>query len=129
MWNDFHATVLKLLGFDNERFTYKYQGLEQKLTGVEPARVVTAVVHRPPQAGPGRRPFPTRDVNQGLALSVEDDGIGHTSGGAPKSTGLGQRIVKAMATKLDAQLTQDSAHVGSRIVVSFRPREAPAARL
>ncbi|MFV0444492.1 MAG: DUF1501 domain-containing protein [Planctomycetaceae bacterium] len=34
---DFHATVLQLLGFDHERFTYKYQGLDQKLTGVLPA--------------------------------------------------------------------------------------------
>jgi hypothetical protein len=38
--HDFHATVLRLLGFDNERFTYRYQGLDQKLTGVEPARVI-----------------------------------------------------------------------------------------
>ena len=37
---DFHATVLHLLGFDHERFTYRYQGLDQRLTGVEPARVV-----------------------------------------------------------------------------------------
>ncbi|MEO8497001.1 MAG: DUF1501 domain-containing protein [Planctomycetota bacterium] len=37
---DFHATVLHLLGFDHERFTYKYQGLDQKLTGVLPAHVV-----------------------------------------------------------------------------------------
>jgi hypothetical protein len=37
---DFHATVLQLLGFDHQRFTYRYQGLDQKLTGVEPARVV-----------------------------------------------------------------------------------------
>ena len=38
--HDFHATVLHLLGFDHERFTYRYQGLDQRLTGVEPARVV-----------------------------------------------------------------------------------------
>ncbi len=37
---DFHATVLHLLGFDHERFTYRYQGLDQRLTGVEKARVV-----------------------------------------------------------------------------------------
>ncbi len=37
---DFHATVLHLLGFDHRRFTYRYQGLDQRLTGVEPARVV-----------------------------------------------------------------------------------------
>ncbi len=37
---DFHATVLHLLGFDHRRFTYRHQGLDQKLTGVEPARVI-----------------------------------------------------------------------------------------
>ncbi|MFO0945185.1 MAG: DUF1501 domain-containing protein [Planctomycetota bacterium] len=37
---DFHATVLKLLGYDHERFAYRFQGLDQRLTGVEPARVV-----------------------------------------------------------------------------------------
>ena len=38
--HDFHATVLKLLGFDHQRFTYRHQGLDHRLTGVEPARVV-----------------------------------------------------------------------------------------
>jgi hypothetical protein len=37
---DFHATVLELLGFDHERFTFRSQGLDQRLTGVEPAKVI-----------------------------------------------------------------------------------------
>jgi hypothetical protein len=37
---DFHATVLQLLGFDHRRFSYRYQGLDQRLTGVEEARVI-----------------------------------------------------------------------------------------
>jgi hypothetical protein len=37
---DFHATILHLLGFDHQRFSVKYQGLDQRLTGVEPARVI-----------------------------------------------------------------------------------------
>ena len=41
---DLHATVLHLLGYDHERFTYKYQGLDQKLTGVLPSKVVKALV-------------------------------------------------------------------------------------
>jgi hypothetical protein len=41
---DFHATVLSQLGFDHERFTFKHQGLDQKLTGVEPARIVREVL-------------------------------------------------------------------------------------
>ncbi len=41
---DFHATVLHLLGFDHERFTYRYQGLDQQLTGVEKASVVQQIL-------------------------------------------------------------------------------------
>jgi len=37
---DFHATVLKLLGFDHARFSVKWQGLDAKLTGVETAKVI-----------------------------------------------------------------------------------------
>jgi len=37
---DLHATILHLLGLDHERLTYKVQGLDMKLTGVEPANVV-----------------------------------------------------------------------------------------
>jgi hypothetical protein len=37
---DFHATVLHLLGFDHERFTYRVQGLDGRLTGVEPAKII-----------------------------------------------------------------------------------------
>jgi len=41
---DFHATVITQLGFDHERFTYKHQGLDQKLTGVVPARIVNEIL-------------------------------------------------------------------------------------
>jgi hypothetical protein len=41
---DFQATMLHLFGVDHERFTYKYQGLDQKLTGVEKAHVVKGLV-------------------------------------------------------------------------------------
>ena len=41
---DFHATVLHLLGFDHERFSYKYLGLDQRLTGVEPAHVINNLI-------------------------------------------------------------------------------------
>jgi hypothetical protein len=37
---DLHATLLHLLGLGHEELTYLFQGLDQKLTGVEPARVI-----------------------------------------------------------------------------------------
>jgi hypothetical protein len=42
--HDFHATVLQLLGFDHERFVYKHMGLDQRLTGVEPCRVIQDLI-------------------------------------------------------------------------------------
>jgi hypothetical protein len=41
---DFHASILQLLGYDHKRFTYRYQGLDQKLTGVEKANVIKALI-------------------------------------------------------------------------------------
>ncbi len=41
---DLHATILHLLGIDHERFTYKFQGLDARLTGVEPSQVVRDVL-------------------------------------------------------------------------------------
>jgi hypothetical protein len=41
---DFHATMLHLLGLDHDRFTYRYQGLDQRLTGVEKANVIRALI-------------------------------------------------------------------------------------
>ncbi len=37
---DLQATMLHCYGIDHERFTYKFQGLDQRLTGVEPSKVV-----------------------------------------------------------------------------------------
>ena len=42
--HDLHATLLHLLGIDHARFTYRYQGLDQKLTGVEPASVIKPIL-------------------------------------------------------------------------------------
>jgi len=41
---DFNATILHLLGVDHERLTFKFQGLDQKLTGVVSAKVVQGLL-------------------------------------------------------------------------------------
>jgi uncharacterized protein (DUF1501 family) len=41
---DLHATILHLLGIDHDRFTFRAQGLDFKLTGVDPAKIVKAVL-------------------------------------------------------------------------------------
>jgi hypothetical protein len=42
--SDFHATVLHLLGFHADRFSYKFQGLDAKLIGIMPAKPVKALI-------------------------------------------------------------------------------------
>ncbi|MGB7324085.1 MAG: DUF1501 domain-containing protein [Rubripirellula sp.] len=42
--HDLHATMLDLFGIEHERFTKAFQGLDLKLTGVEPARVVREII-------------------------------------------------------------------------------------
>jgi Protein of unknown function (DUF1501) len=37
---DLNATILHQLGIDHNRFTYPFRGLDQKITGVEPAKVM-----------------------------------------------------------------------------------------
>ena len=41
---DFHATLLHLLGLDHAQLTYSFRGLDEKLTGVKPARVVQEIL-------------------------------------------------------------------------------------
>ena len=41
---DLHATILHQMGLDHEKFSYKFQGLDQKLTGVVPAKVVQGIL-------------------------------------------------------------------------------------
>jgi two-component sensor histidine kinase len=57
--------------------------------------------------------------NESATVTVEDDGVGYAETDAPMSTGLGQRIVKAMAAKLNGTIARDEKHKGTRIAVSF----------
>jgi hypothetical protein len=41
---DLHATLLYLCGIDHRRLTYKYRGLDVRLTGVDPARVLRPIL-------------------------------------------------------------------------------------
>jgi two-component sensor histidine kinase len=61
-----------------------------------------------------------------VVLSIADNGVGiDAKNGDPRSTGMGQRIVSAMAAKLEATVERDPNHDGTRIVLRFR-RSAPA---
>jgi len=42
--HDFHATLLHLLGIDHEKLTFRYSGLDQRLTGVESTHIVKSIL-------------------------------------------------------------------------------------
>lgn len=42
--HDLHATMLHQLGIQHEAFTYKFQGLDARLTGVEPSQVIKPIL-------------------------------------------------------------------------------------
>ena len=41
---DLQATILNRFGIDHDRFSYRFQGLDVKLTGVEHAEVVKGIL-------------------------------------------------------------------------------------
>lgn len=54
-------------------------------------------------------------------LTVEDDGIG-IGDAAPQGTGVGTRLIRAMAQSLDSIIEYDAAHRGTRAVVAAAMR-------
>jgi two-component sensor histidine kinase len=67
-----------------------------------------------------------------LLLSIADDGVGldtkNNAKSDPRSTGMGQRIVSAMASKLEATVERDPNHAGTRILVRFPLNKPPVRR-
>lgn len=92
--------------------------------GVIVAELVTNALKYAYEPGqPGGVRISLRTVEGGkLELVVEDDGRGMpaASSGA-KGTGLGQRVLAAMARSLGAKLLFDSEHKGARAVLVFAP--------
>ncbi len=52
-------------------------------------------------------------------LRVEDDGIGWDGTGKPQGTGLGSRIVKAMAHSLGASVAYTNQRPGTQVTLQF----------
>lgn len=41
---DLHGTILQLMGIDHHKLTFKYQGLDNKITGVNPVKIPTGIL-------------------------------------------------------------------------------------
>lgn len=54
-----------------------------------------------------------------VLLSVEDDGVGLDATSMPRGTGIGTKVIQAMATSLQSAVTTDRAHKGTRVTLEF----------
>ena len=93
---------------------------------VEVRLVMNAVKYAYPD-GAGPIHVELKALEDDLELAITDDGVGLNVKADPRSTGMGQRIVTAMASKLEAIVERDAAHSGTRIVLRFRCVKAPPA--
>lgn len=85
--------------------------------------VMNAVKYAYPD-GAGPIHVDLRGDGNDIVLSISDDGVGANGKSDPRSTGMGQRIVSAMATKLEATAERDPDHKGTRIVLRFARAKA-----
>ncbi len=58
-------------------------------------------------------------VDGKVRLAVEDDGVGKVEGAPAKGTGLGSRIVSAMATSLKGEIAYEPRNPGTAAVLTF----------
>ncbi len=54
-----------------------------------------------------------------VAISIEDDGVGWDGIGPVQGSGLGTRIVRAMAANLNSAVEYDTGRTGTRARLSF----------
>jgi two-component sensor histidine kinase len=87
--------------------------------------VMNAVKYAYPD-GAGPIHVELKAVGDDLELAISDDGVGLNARVDPRSTGMGQRIVSAMASKLEADVERDPDHRGTRIALRFRRSGAAA---
>jgi two-component sensor histidine kinase len=85
--------------------------------------VLNAMKYAYPEGAVGPIRVLFKRSNGRAILAVEDDGVGYD---VNRAAGLGGRIVKAMATKLEGEVQQDVKAKGTRIAVSFDVKEPPA---
>ena len=82
--------------------------------------VTNAVKYAYPPGAPGEVRVKLKSTPSGACLMVEDDGVGWSGdGGDVKGTGLGMRVISAMASNLRSKLEYDPSSRGARATLDF----------
>ena len=79
--------------------------------------VTNACKYAYPPEQPGEVRIRLGLATDGFELAVEDDGAGMPADGRIRGTGLGTKLIRAMARSLDAQVRYDAVRTGTRAVV------------
>lgn len=87
--------------------------------GVVLTELLTNAVKYAYPAGGGEIRVRLAQRSGGGVLTVEDDGVGMPQGVGPQGTGLGSKIISAMAAGLKSTVKFDPAHQGVRASLSF----------
>jgi two-component sensor histidine kinase len=91
--------------------------------------ILNAFKHAYPEGTGPVRVSLTRNGGSTVALVVEDEGVGAMNGtpsGFSSKPGLGQRIIRGMAEKLEGELIYDASRRGTRATLVFPALCAPA---
>jgi two-component sensor histidine kinase len=73
----------------------------------------------PGQPGPIRVRF-WEVAPTSIALRVEDEGVGMLPLANGRGTGLGQKVIRAMASGLGSEVDIDPEHRGTRVTIAFQ---------
>ncbi len=87
--------------------------------GLLTAELVTNALKYAYPDGGGEVRVVLRVEDELVTLTVEDDGIGYSSDGPVRGTGLGSRLIRAFSTALGGELTIETGATGTRVAVAF----------
>ena len=110
-----HASTIKLAAEPTEVPTDKAVSIGVVVTEL----VTNAFKYAYPTARGGEIRVLLSKIGDKINLAVEDDGVGWTGEGPAKGTGVGTRIVNALARGLGSEVNYARAGAGCRVSLEF----------
>lgn len=122
MLQDFRKTIPEAIRLTIEACPLKISADRAVSLGIIVSELATnAAKYAWPEGGAGELRIELTEPEPGLArLVVRDDGVGSDPNGTAAGTGLGQKLIRAMADRLEGSVAQPPVPKGTAVEVSFR---------